>query len=178
MRTPATQPADGRPSDVSSRPRRRIDVKLGLASVVIALGLTLIGFGLVRSVTGDDVTKLPDAIEAISPVPDAVQVPSQTEVLVDMEAGYEGRLVIDGVEFDTVDVSTLRRDDVEPGAQIDVPAGVVVYDSGNATLRFTPERDTAIERFGQGNHTVRVVYWPIEQGPGRSSTYTWTFHVV
>ena len=34
---------------------------LALASLAIAFGLVLIGFGLVRSVTGDDVTNLPVA---------------------------------------------------------------------------------------------------------------------
>jgi hypothetical protein len=167
-------------SDIGPTPtrRRRFDVQLAIASLVIACGLALIVFGLLRSVTGDDVTKLPDAIESISPVPDAVQVPSQTDVFVDMDAGYGGRLEIDGVSFDTVDLDTLRTADIEPGAQVDVPAGVVVYDAGNATLRFTPARDTAIERFAEGNHTVRVEYWRLEQGPGRAKSYTWTFHVV
>jgi hypothetical protein len=166
----------GRPAEAPRR--RRFDPKLALASLAIACGLALIGWGLLRSVTGDDVTKLPDAIESISPVPDAVQVPAQTEVVVDMEAGYEGTLQIDGVEFETVDISQLVDGNVETGAQVDVPTGVVVYDPGNATLRFTPAEGTAIERFGPGNHDVRVTYWPIETGPGRARDYIWTFHVV
>ena len=51
-------------------------------------------------------------------------------------------------------------------------------DPGNATLRFTPAEGTAIERFAEGNHTVRVTYWPIELGPDHAKDYTWTFHVV
>ena len=166
-----------RPTAARAR-RRRPDPKLALASLAIAFGLVLIGYGLVRSVTGDEVTNLPSAIEAISPVPDAVQVPAQTEILVDLEATYAGRLTIDGVDFETVDISTLANEGVEPGAQVDVPAGRVVFDPGNATLRFTPAEGTAIERFAEGNHTVRVTYWPIELGPAHAKDYTWTFHVV
>jgi hypothetical protein len=160
------------------RRRRRPDVKLALASLAIAFGLVLIGYGLVRSVTGDEVTNLPSAIETISPVPDAVQVPAQTEILVDLAASYTGQLTIDGAALETVDISTLTNEGVEPGAQIDVPPGRVVFDPGNATLRFTPAEGTAIERFGEGNHTVRVTYWPIELGRAHAKDYTWTFHVV
>ncbi len=165
-------PATGEPV------RRRFDPKLALASLAIAFGVVLIVFGLMRSVTGDEVTNLPDEIEAIDPVPDAVQVPAQTEVVVDLTAGYAGRLQIDGADLDTVDVGALRSDDIEPGAQVDVPPGKVVYDPGSATLRFTPAPDTAIERFGPGNHTVRVTFWPVELGPDHARDYTWTFHVV
>ena len=171
-------PAPASDSGPSPRRRRRPDPKLALASLAIAFGLVLIGYGLVRSVTGDEVTNLPSAIEAISPVPDAVQVPAQTEILVDLEASYAGRLTIDGAAFETVDISTLTNEGVEPGAQVDVPPGRVVFDPGNATLRFTPAEGTAIERFAEGNHTVRVTYWPIELGPDHAKDYTWTFHVV
>ena len=118
-------PAPASDSGPSPRRRRRPDPKLALASLAIAFGLVLIGYGLVRSVTGDEVTNLPSAIEAISPVPDAVQVPAQTEVLVDLEASYAGRLTIDGAALETVDISTLTNEGVEPGAQVDVPPGRV-----------------------------------------------------
>ena len=68
-------------------------------SLVIAIGLVLIGRGLAVSLTGDDRANLPDTIESVEPFPEAVQVLSQTRVFVDLEAGYTGVLVIDGVEL-------------------------------------------------------------------------------
>jgi len=157
--------------------RRGIDWKLALASLPIALGLFLIGFGLVRSVTGDDVTKLPRAIEEITPTPDAVQVLAQTNVVVDLAEGYEGRLIIDGLQFETLLMQDLISNP-EPGTQVDIPAGVV-FERGNDTLTFTPGPDIDIERFSEGIHTVKVIYWRTELGEAADArSYPWTFNVV
>ena len=48
---------------------QRLDRKLLLASLAIAVGVVLIAIGLLRSVSGDEVTQLPDAIESITPRP-------------------------------------------------------------------------------------------------------------
>lgn len=157
--------------------RRPFDWKLALASLPIAVGVFLIAFGLIRSQTGDDVSDLPDAIEDIHPTPDAVQVLAQTDVLVDLADGYEGRLTVDGLDFETRRLEDFANIDVEPGTQIDVPPGVV-FEPGNSTLRFTPGAGIAIETFEQGLHTVRVVYWRTEIGEQEARSYTWTFNVV
>ena len=122
-------------------------------------------------------TQLPDAIEQITPVPDAVQVLSQSQVVVDLAEGYEGRLRIDDVEFPTLRMENLTNDDVEPGEQVEIPAGVVL-EPGNDTLTFTPGPDIDIERFDEGLHTVRVTYWPSDRGEGAARSYSWTFNVV
>jgi len=155
---------------------RRIDPKLLAASLAIAAGLVLIGFGLLTAVTGDEVTNLPAEIEQISPVPDAVQVPQQTQVVVDLEAGFFGRLVIDGVAFETVTLGE-GSIEVEPGEQIDLGPGTI-YEPGNATLTFTPTANGPIDAFAPGQHTVEVVYWDLELGEDRAEDYDWTFTVV
>ena len=157
--------------------RRPVDWKLAFASLPIALGIFLIGWALMRGVTGDEVTKLPDAIEEISPPPDAVQVLAQTDVVVDLAEGYFGRMEIDGVAFDTMQQSEFASQSVEPGTQIDIPAGVV-FEPGNDTLRFTPGPEIDIDRFAEGTHTVKVIFWKLELGEDTARSYTWTFNVV
>ena len=159
------------------RAGRRIDPKLLAASLVIAVGLVLIGFALLRAVTGDEAAHLPAAIEEVSPPPSAIQVPQQSQVVADLEAGYEGRLLIDGVELPTIRLDELGSVDVKPGEQIDVPPGVL-YEPGNATLTYTPAEDAPIERFAPGGHTVTVVYWLSEEGPGRARSFSWSFDTV
>jgi hypothetical protein len=159
------------------RVRRRIDPKLLAASAAIAVGLVLIGYALSRSVTGDEATNLPAAVESVSPVPSAVQVPQQSQVVVDLESGYEGRLIIDDVALDTVRLDDLAYVDVEPGAQVDVPPGAV-FEPGNATLTYTPAEGEPVERFEPGSHVVTVIYWLSEEGPARGRSFSWSFVAV
>jgi hypothetical protein len=162
------------------RSRRPIDTGLLIASVAIAIGFVLIGWGVVVSVTGDEATNLPDEIESIAPVPDAVQVLSQSNVVVDFVTGYTGVLIIDGVELETVDlfdVAQVADIEVEPGRQVSLPP-VTVYEAGNATLTYTPSDDAPVEPFESGLHRVQVLFWPVEEGRESASSYTWTFNVV
>jgi hypothetical protein len=157
--------------------RGRIDGKLAGASVAIAVGLVLIGYAVARSVTGDEVTHLPAAIERISPVPDAVQVLAQSQVVVDLAEGFEGRMTVDGVEFPTQRMEDLTNDNVEPGTQVEIPPGVVL-EPGNDTLTFTPGPGIDVEKFDDGVHRVTVIYWPTERGEGAARSYSWSFTVV
>jgi hypothetical protein len=148
-----------------------------VASLTIAVGLVLVGYAVVRSVSGDDAADLPEAIESVTPVPSAIQVPQQSQVVVDLEAGFEGRLIIDDVAMATVRLDELGSIDVEPGEQIDVPPGAV-FEPGNATLTYSPGEGAAIERFAPGTHTATVIYWRAIEGPERARSYTWSFVAV
>jgi hypothetical protein len=156
---------------------RRIDPKLLLASIVIAVGLTLIGVALSRAVTGNEAANLPAAIESITPTFDASQVPQQTAVIADLAAGYEGRLIVDDVALPTIRQDEVVSPDIKPGEQVKVPPGVL-YEPGNATLTFTPGDDQAIKRFDAGSHTVVVVYWKIVEGERTARSYMWSFTTV
>jgi hypothetical protein len=166
-----------KPTPTLRRGQRRIDRKLAVASLAIAVGLVLIGWAVLRGVTGDGSSQLPGAIEQITPVPGAVQVLSQAQVIVDLAEGYEGSLRIDGVEFPTMRMEDLTNDAVEPGEQVEIPPGVV-FEPGNDTLTFTPGPGIEIERFDEGEHRATVIYWPADRGDGAARSYSWTFTVI
>lgn len=148
-----------------------------MLTLVVAIGATFVARGLLVGVTGDERSSLPAAIEDVNPVPDAVQVLSQTNVFVDLQFGYFGELEIDGVAIETVDVQDLNRPEVEPGQQVDLPS-VTIYESGNATMTFTPSSGAPITEFESGEHRVVLRYWLIEEGPQRARSFTWTFNVI
>ncbi|HEU4841197.1 MAG TPA: hypothetical protein VFT09_07130 [Ilumatobacteraceae bacterium] len=156
---------------------RRLDKKLLAASLVIAVGVVLIAIALGRSVTGDEAAHLPDAVEEITPAYEAIQVPQQITVIADLQGGYFGYLVVDGVELPTVRLDEVGSQDVEPGEQVVFPPGAR-FEPGNATLTFTPGANQPIDAFDAGSHTVRVVYWKEIEGPDSARSYSWMFTVV
>jgi hypothetical protein len=157
--------------------RQRSDKTLVIVSLLIAIGLVLVTRGILVSVTGDERAALPSSIESVLPVPDAEQALAQTDVFVDLASGLTGVLVIDGIEIDTVDLSEIQTESVEPGEQVAVPV-VTVFEPGNYTLTYAPSPDGPIDRFGSGSHRVDVIYWPIEDGRERARVFTWFFNVV
>lgn len=154
---------------------RRIDKGLLVASLAIAVGLLLVIRGLAVGITGDDRVRLPELIEEVEPVPEAVQVLNQSRVFVDLETGYTGVLVVDGVEIETVDIQDFATQ--EAGEQVELPP-VTIFEGGNNTLTFVPNDDAPITEFTSGLHRVEVIYWDIEVGRQRARSFTWTFTVV
>lgn len=164
----------------TDRPKRRLDRGLLIASLAIASGLVLVIFGLTTALTGNDGIDRPDAIESLQPVENAVQVLQQERVVVDLAAGYEARLVIDGVELPTTIIGQSDVDpfeQAEPGQQVDLPT-TAVFDPGNAVISFQPVDGALIESFDQGLHEARVIYWRIEDGPEQARSYRWEFNVI
>ena len=157
-------------------PRRRLDWKILLASFGIAVGVVLVALGVNGSVTGRDEQRLPDAIEEIDPIRGATQVPQQSTVFVDLQAGYKAALVIDDITLETVSLDELGGL-AEPGQQITLPPKAI-FEPGNVTISYTPVEDGPIETFTTGLHTATVLYWLAIEGPDRARSYTWTFYVV
>ena len=152
---------------------RRPQLSLLLASLGIAICLVAIGVGVSMAVTGTDRYGLPEAIENIDPVRGAPQVPQQTEVFVDLLPGYEGVLVIDGLELETINLDDLAA---QPGRELVLPP-TTIYEKGNATLTFNPSENSEISEFSQGEHLVQVVYWKTTDGRSRARSFSWTFTV-
>lgn len=169
-----TDDVELRPSDVDTRRWWHGDKSVLIVTGIVALGFLLMIRGVLSGVTGDDRAPLPDAIESVNPVPDAVQVLNQTSVFVDLAPGFTGEYVIDGIAIDTVNVDELGGVEIEPGQQLDLPP-VTIYEPGNATLTFTPSSQAPIEEFVEGEHQVILRYWLVEDGPARARTFTWTF---
>lgn len=165
------------PEPPPSRRRRRLNRELLLISLALAIGFVLIALGVLRSVTGDEVTDLPDAIEEIAPTPDAEQVLQQTNVVVDLAEGYEGELTVDGVALETIRLDQLAPLDAEPGQQVEVPPGAI-FEPGNGTLSFRPGEGTGIDSFDPGSHNVVVMYWRTAEGRDAARSYGWTFVVI
>jgi hypothetical protein len=165
--------------------RRRLDLKLLLASFGIAAGLVLMVAGVRASVTGREQQRLPDEIESIDPIRGATQVPQQTRVFVDLISGYEAVLVIDGVELPTVSLdavndvaaSTLPPLDGDQPDQVSLPPGAV-FEPGNVTITFEPRPGNLIEEFTTGVHTASVIYWKNDETRVQSRAFAWDFYVV
>ena len=111
--------------------------------------MVLIGFALTTAVTGNEAAHLPAAVEELTPVFDAMQVPQQATVIADLADGYEGRLIVDGVELPTIRQDEIGNIDIKPGEQVTVPPGAV-YEPGNATLTFTPGDGQADRQLRRG----------------------------
>ena len=157
--------------------RRRPDRATIAMLLVLLVGILLVVRGLLVGITGEDRADLPEFVESVTPVPEAVQVPNQSNVFVDLATGFTGVLVIDGVELETVNIDELGDTEVEPGQQVDLPP-VTRFEPGNNTLTFTPNESAAISEFEDGVHVAEVVYWRIEDGRQFARSYTWTFNVV
>ena len=146
------------------------------ASMVIALGVVLVFYGLSKAVTGTGLQHLPAQIESITPVRSATQVQEQERVQVDLIAGYTGVLIIDNVELPTYDQSNPAVA-AQPGQQVTLPPETI-FERGNYTLTFTPQKGALVDKYNTGVNTVTVRYWKITDGPAFFKTFTWQFDVV
>jgi hypothetical protein len=154
---------------------RRPQFRLVVCSFLIAAGVVLALVGVGRGITGKAAQHLPVAVESIDPVRAAVSVPKQTRVFVDLQQGFTGVLVIDGLELQTVDIDQLPATQVA-GRQVVLPL-TTVYEPGNATLTFVPAKGAPIESFTEGQHIVQVIYWRLTDGRTTARSYTWAFNV-
>ena len=104
---------------------------------------------MIRGVTGTAAANLPKSIEELTPSIGATNVPNQSTIFVDLEAGYTGELIVDDVLLPTISEDEVR--DVAPGEQAK-PALGTVYAEGNATLTFQPVTGAPIESLDEGLH--------------------------
>lgn len=157
--------------------RRRITIERVVISGGIAVGLLLVWMGLDAGTTGRDALGYPDAIVDISPAPNDRQVLSQTEILVDLQDGYEAVLVLDGIELPVTRLEDIAGRVAEPGQQIELPP-TAIYDQGNSLIRFEPREGAPVERYRVGVHQAQVVFWKIEIGRQSARSFTWSFEVL
>lgn len=150
--------------------------KLLLASLGIAVGIVMVIFALDAATTGDELAKLPPAIESIDPVRDATQILSQARIFVDLASGYTGLLILNGVELVPVNIGELETVAI-PGKQVTLPP-TAVFEPGNYTISFQPTTDAPIKKFATGINRATVRYWKIIEGPTKAQSFSWTFVVI
>ena len=134
--------------------------KIG-AIAVLAVAITLFAVAIRAFEDGDDdpVLQGGDAavVENLLPRRNA-QVPQQSSVGIDLVTGWEGTLVVDGVEIP------------EDELQVTPEIGLIEY---------TPGEGKAVERLDAGQNCVSAIIWMIADGRGVDDrTIPWCFEVV
>ena len=138
-------------------PYRLIYIGLGLVAVAaIALGVAL-------APEGEEVV-IPEQIEAIYPAPGDM-VPPQAPIEVDLQAGYEAQISVDGWP--------LTASPVGPDAN---PSDAS-FDEATGVYRWAPGPDhPTITEWTPGEHTITVV-WNTLTGLPDTGSFEWTYRV-
>jgi hypothetical protein len=153
----------------------RVDKFKLAVSFLVAAGLVLIVSGFLASRTGREAQGLPDEIEIVNPGR-GDRVLRQTPLTVNLADGYQGVLIVDGIELPVQEIEPVNPAD--PGAVVNSGITDVRFDPGSNTLTFQPQEGALIERFEEGQHTVTVVFWKQTESRERSFSYTWSFQVI
>jgi hypothetical protein len=158
-------------------------VRIGWSQVglllVLAFGVTCIGFAFWIAKGTDEANRYPAGLVALTPGPGA-QTSKQSEVLVDLATGYEGELLIDGVpipldqlQYDDQNFGLIypcrgvssSRPSADPGATRD----------GDAPTRpdcsFTPSDNINLP---EGQVLLTTVFWKIGERTNTQRSYTWS----
>lgn len=116
------------------------------------IGVAAIAIGIALAPEGRSVD-LPDPIESISPDPGSL-VPGQAAVEIDLQAGYEAEIVVDG--WPVTDASFVPETGV---------------------YRWSPSPDSAVlTEWSPGEHTVKVT-WNTYVGLPDTGEFEWSFRV-
>lgn len=152
---------------------------MALISLGVAVGIVLIIAGLMAAETGRDALDLPEPVEGVAPGDGDTAVLRQTSISADLALGYEGVLIVQGVELPVTRLDELTAGGVAPlpGEQVELPP-TAVFDPGNQVLSFTPTDGALIEELPQGTVQATVVFWRSDESRDRASSYSWEFEVV
>lgn len=134
--------------------------KIG-AVIVLAIAITLFGLAIRSFDGGGDDPVLSDSdsavVENLIPRRDA-QVPQQSNVGIDLVTGWDGVLIVNGVNI--------------PEDQLQVTPEI-------GLIEFTPGEGKAVEALETGQNCVSAVVWRLADGRGVADrTIPWCFDVV
>lgn len=134
--------------------------KIG-AAAVLAVAITLFGFAFWAYDSGEDDPVLEGSddavVERLIPRRNA-QVPQQSTVGIDLVTGWDGVLVVEGVE---------------------IPADQLVRTPEIGLVEFTPGEGRAVEELAAGQNCVTAVIWSLRDGRGVADrSIPWCFEVV
>jgi hypothetical protein len=150
----ADSAAHRRAERAAERAPLKARIAIGLLVLGCLVGVTW-GFGSTKNQTEG---QLPSSIESVSPVNNALTVPAQSTITVNLKFGYDADLIIDGVE---------------------IPRDQTKYDKATAELRFTPGPDKDLKVLPGGTRRAMIVYWPLTgTREANGEIYQWTFSVT
>ena len=130
-------------------------IRIGVMCAVLALGVALLVISAHQK--SDAVPTLPDAIESVSPAPNAIADP-MTQIGANLVDTYTGVLQFDGVEIPEDQLARI------------VELGQVTFDPGEGQ---------EFSKFDAGQHTITVVYWhQTETRETDAHTFSWRFRVA
>jgi hypothetical protein len=134
--------------------------KIG-AVAVLAVAATAFVFAFLAFQEGNEDPVLQGGdraiVEALIPRRDA-QVPQQSSVGIDLATGWEGTLIVNGVEI--------------PEDQLTLTAELAI-------IEFMPGEGKAVEELQAGQNCVSALIWRIQDGRGVADrTIPWCFDVV
>ena len=167
---PAARPFPGRvPSQAPAVVWGR---RIGIAALLI-LAVVILVKGTQRAETSLDVMDRDPVIVTQSPLPGSIVV-HQTELGVELAVGYDGTLVVNGVEIPddqligAVDASTLTPEQL---------AQFGVRPNGRNRLFFDPAPGKVVDKLPEGTNVVTVYYHRDRLPEVDKGTVTWTFTV-
>jgi hypothetical protein len=141
--------------DADARFRLLIAGLVSLALVALYLGIRATDTGDTDPVT---VSGRPDVVEHLIPS-EGDSVIRQAELGIDLAPGYEGTLVVNGVE---------------------IPADQLRVVAEQNQVFFTPGKDKVIEQLNAGPNCVQAVVWrsAVGRGGGGDQAFSWCFEAV
>lgn len=129
-----------------------------------------------RSAADPDTRGAEDAIPIVryEPRPGG-QVPRQSPVGVELEPGYDGRLVIDGIEIPEEQMAgAIDPDSAEFQRLSDEQRELGPRPNNKNVVMFVPGPGKAITEHHTGEVQITIRFWPLSEGPeaARSTSYT------
>ena len=127
-----------------------------MAYVGLVVIVVVCGYVLAQLYSDDDTSPQDAAIEQLLPAPES-KILQQEQVGIDLAAGYEGRLAVNGVP--------LPDDEVQAVPQLN-------------QIFFQPGPGKAFEQWPAGRNCTVATFWRSETGPSQSAVRSWCFTVV
>ena len=122
---------------------------LFLLAILLILTISL---GINFSSSRDTVTRLPDVLESLSPMP-GTQIPKQTVLEIDLHVGYTIDLFVDGYRISSNEIEFIE---------------------GTGVYKWRPGPGRSFESWSPGKHTVRIM-WDTTVGLPDIGEFTWEF---
>jgi hypothetical protein len=129
----------------------------------VSIGLLLILAGGILWYGGTQKAESPDpklldaAVESLSPPEDSPGVPRQQPIIVDLQPGWTGVLLVNGVE---------------------IPEDQLLRSEAQNQFSFQPGAGRIIEQLPPGPVTARAIVWrELESRETDSHSFSWTFRV-